>query len=320
MRRRVALRGTFYLAQLTKYLPAGGVIQAASQSVWLRLRAFRCSERRSFPGLGVGAFVRVRHVRLWSRLRQRPSAAGPERWPCLSRLTVVLFHRPLMARGVRPRPTLVPADPRRRISSPASATSSSSTPGRSPVGGLCGVTPCSSLAHRRSDPGHRRSVPSRLSWAVGFLAVPIPAGVGVRDAVLVAAFPVWRRPRCCRRRSPCVCWRSPRSCWRSPESCRRRTSPPAVPIGAGSITPPPRPNARPVDDRLLGADPRGRRLPPSFTDRATAQETRRRPRPGARHRRARTTRAPPSTTRLNARWLELAGRARGHGGSSRPSR
>ncbi len=29
--RRLALRGTFYIAQLTKYLPAGGVIQVASQ-------------------------------------------------------------------------------------------------------------------------------------------------------------------------------------------------------------------------------------------------------------------------------------------------
>jgi hypothetical protein len=28
-----------------------------------------------------------------------------------------------------------------------------------------------------------------MSWAIGFLAVPVPAGVGVREAVLVAAVP-----------------------------------------------------------------------------------------------------------------------------------
>jgi uncharacterized membrane protein YbhN (UPF0104 family) len=28
-----------------------------------------------------------------------------------------------------------------------------------------------------------------LSWAVGFLAVPIPAGVGVREAVLIGLLP-----------------------------------------------------------------------------------------------------------------------------------
>ena len=79
---RLALRGTFYIAQLTKYLPAGGVIQVASQ---LGLPADRGRPVEA-GGSGLPRHnhrrpVRLRHIRLRACPRDPTFRDGRGRWP-----------------------------------------------------------------------------------------------------------------------------------------------------------------------------------------------------------------------------------------------
>ncbi len=57
------------------------------------------------------------------------------------------------------------------------------------IGALCGGYTVLLLSVTDDINGATVSARFAMSWAVGFLAVPVPAGVGVREAVLVAAIP-----------------------------------------------------------------------------------------------------------------------------------
>ena len=51
--------------------------------------------------------------------------------------------------------------------------------------GIAGATAAVSTAYG-ADPGWQAPAAAVLAWVVGFLAVPVPAGAGVREAVFVA--------------------------------------------------------------------------------------------------------------------------------------
>jgi glycosyltransferase 2 family protein len=186
---RLILRSTFYLAQLTKYLPAGGVVQTASQ-VGLAPTAGVPIRRAvvAFPVSVVGAVAAC--GTLGTGLVFDGDLPGWTRLLALLGLgTVVFLHRGIMAwvldlahRLVKRIPDSDHLPTQRDIFSFygwALVT----------VGSLCAAyaTLLSSLDSHVNP--FFVFCAFALSWLVGFLAVPIPAGVGVREAVLVALLP-----------------------------------------------------------------------------------------------------------------------------------
>ncbi len=186
---RLVLRGTFYLAQLTKYLPVGGVVQAASQlglapSAGVPLK-------RAAVAYPVSALCAVvGGATLGSGLAFDASLPGWVRVLALCGLaTPLLLHRGLMARVLdlarRAIHRIPEADqlPTQRdiivFYGLALVT----------IGSLCAAyTVLLGSLHTGANPGTVFCA-FAVSWVIGFLAVPIPAGVGVREAVLVGLLP-----------------------------------------------------------------------------------------------------------------------------------
>ena len=186
---RIRFEATYYLAQLTKHLPAGGVVQAASQvSLAAATGMPRGRVALAFPvsvigtvaaggTLGAGAAL-ASEMPGWARALALLGLASP-----------ALLHRGLMAavlglarRFVRRVPALDRLPSQRSIllyygwalaSIGASAVAytvllRSLTSEVNPAIVFCAFA---------------------LSWTLGFLVVPLPAGIGVREAVLLAAIP-----------------------------------------------------------------------------------------------------------------------------------
>jgi uncharacterized membrane protein YbhN (UPF0104 family) len=188
-RSRAVMRGTFYLSQLTKYLPVGGVAQAASQlslapSAGITVRkaavAFPVSAVCAVAAgatLGSGLAV-AGDLPGWARVVAALGLASP-----------LLLYRPWMAktlglarRFVHRLPDIDHLPSQREIvasylwaaltigsfSVAYAVLLASTTDGENPARVFCAYA---------------------LAWVIGFLAVPIPAGLGVREALLVAFLP-----------------------------------------------------------------------------------------------------------------------------------
>jgi glycosyltransferase 2 family protein len=186
---RAAVRGTFYVAQLTKYLPVGGFAQAASQlglapTVGVPLKRATVA----FPVSAVCAVVAC--MTLGSGLALD---AGLADWirvlALLGLLTPILLRRTLMARVL---------DLARRVMHRIPGSDQLPTQrdivvfyawALVTIGSLCGAYAIllGSL-HTGANPGTVFCA-FAISWAVGFVALPIPAGVGVREAVLIGLLP-----------------------------------------------------------------------------------------------------------------------------------
>jgi uncharacterized membrane protein YbhN (UPF0104 family) len=186
---RVLLRGTFYLSQLTKYLPAGGAVQAASQ-LGLAPTAGVPLKRAAvaFPVSIVGAVAGG--ATIGAGLVFATDLPGWVRVLSLLGLSsVILLHRGLLARVLdlsrRVIHRIPTADqlPRQRdillFYGWALIT----------IGSLCAAYTVL-LGSLVSDQ-HPFQVfcAFAVSWVIGFLAIPIPAGVGVREALLVGLLP-----------------------------------------------------------------------------------------------------------------------------------
>jgi uncharacterized membrane protein YbhN (UPF0104 family) len=186
--RHVVLRGTFYLAQLTKYLPVGGIVQAASQlglaptaGVPVRRAAI------AFPVTVLGAvaacgtlgagLVFSTDLPPWIRALALLGLALP-----------AVLHRGAMAKVLELGRRFV-----HRIPSPDNLPTQRDIIafyGWALVtnGALCAAFAILMGSVVDVNPLSVFSAYA-VSWAIGFLAVPIPAGVGVREAVLVALLP-----------------------------------------------------------------------------------------------------------------------------------
>ena len=186
---RAAVRGTFYLAQLTKYLPVGGFAQAASQlglapTVGVPLKRAAVA----FPVSAVCAVVAC--ATLGSGLALDASLPGWIRVLAACGLaTPILLRRALMARVL---------DLARRVIHRIPGSDQLPTQrdivvfygwALVTIGSLCAAYAIllGSL-HTGANPGTVFCA-FALSWAIGFIAIPIPAGVGVREAVLLGLLP-----------------------------------------------------------------------------------------------------------------------------------
>lgn len=187
---RAALRGTVYLAQLTKYLPVGGVAQAASQvglarSVGVPLKratvAFPVSAVGAVAGaatLGAGV-VFASDLPVWVRALAVLGAV----------LCVLLLQRGPMGYVLDLARRFVHRVP-----------GADQLPTQTDIYMFYGwaMVTTGSLGIAYALLLHSL-VPNvnpfivfcafAVSWVIGFVAVPIPAGVGVREAVLVALIP-----------------------------------------------------------------------------------------------------------------------------------
>jgi glycosyltransferase 2 family protein len=187
--RRRRFEGDYYVSQLTKYVPAGGAVQAASQVTLATAAgvplgrvavAFPVSAVASVAaGATVGSgLVLVSDLPGWARALSLLGLAMP-----------ALLHRRFLAgvlaiarRFVRRVPASDRLPDQRSILTfyAWAVVSIGSTAGAYTV--LLG-----SLTDEAS-PGVV-FVAYAMSWTIGFLAVPLPAGIGVREAVLVACLP-----------------------------------------------------------------------------------------------------------------------------------
>jgi hypothetical protein len=186
---RPRVLGAFYASQLTKYLPAGGVVQAAGQvtlstgdGVPLRVSAAALpvfALASVVAGLTLSAGLAfASDLPVWARVL---SAAGL--------LTLVLARRPVVVWAYNTVRRLVP-----RLPAPDVLPSQ-----RAVDRGLAwaavnlitfGAGYAVLVLDLDSDAGAGRvAVAAIAAWVLGFLVVPLPSGIGVREAVLVATLP-----------------------------------------------------------------------------------------------------------------------------------
>ena len=185
----LVMRGTFYLAQLTKYLPAGGIVQTASQ-VGLAPSAGVSIKRAAvaFPVSVVGAVVAC--GTLGSGLAFDTALPGWTRVLALLGLaTVVFLYRGIMAWVIDLAHRFIARIPGSEQLPTQRDIVAFYLWALVTVGALC-------LAYAVMLASLDGSVNPififcafALSWLVGFLVVPIPAGVGVREAVLLFLLP-----------------------------------------------------------------------------------------------------------------------------------
>jgi hypothetical protein len=185
----LVLRGTFYVAQLAKYLPVGGAVQAAGQlglapaaGVPLRRAAV------AFPVTVVGAVAACTTIGsglvfsgalpMWVRLLV-----------LLGLLAPLSLHRSFLAAILDAARPVV-----RRLPTADALPSQRSIVhfylwALVTIGSLCGIQAV--LVHSLAPSASPGIVfcAFAIAWVVGFLVLPIPAGVGVREAVLVALLP-----------------------------------------------------------------------------------------------------------------------------------
>ena len=188
-RERSLLRGTFYLSQLTKYLPAGGVIQTAGQLGLARsLGISLARSAAAFPVSVVG--VAVACATLGSVLALDGDLRPELRVACaLGLISLGLLDRRVLAGGVAlvrrvvrwvPAPDLLPTQREIMVLYGWALAA---------VGGYAAAY---AVLLRSLDVELNPLFvigAFAISWIIGFLAVPFPAGVGVREGALLILLP-----------------------------------------------------------------------------------------------------------------------------------
>jgi uncharacterized membrane protein YbhN (UPF0104 family) len=186
---RRALAGSLYASQLTKYLPAGGFVQAAGQvsmSVTAGARVGQAATAAAVWALTTivagctlaAGLVFAGSLPTWVRVISLCGLLAP-----------ALLHRRALAfalhaahRLVRrvPDPDVLPTQRRTLVSFVWSLGNA-----------LTGSAAYAVLLRALDTDTSPVAVTSAfaLSWVVGFLVFPLPGGIGVREAVLVAVVP-----------------------------------------------------------------------------------------------------------------------------------
>jgi glycosyltransferase 2 family protein len=184
---RRELASGFYASQLTKYLPAGGLVQAASQvalsgsatgvgSAALRLPVFSLAVAAAGGTLGAGLMF-VGSVPVWGRV-----LAG------LGLLLPIMLDRRVLAALLRTARRFVGRLPDSDALPPQAAIL------RCYAFGLANMAAyAASFAVLLGDVADVEPLTAALAmcaaWVVGYLVVPLPSGLGVREAILIAALP-----------------------------------------------------------------------------------------------------------------------------------
>jgi glycosyltransferase 2 family protein len=186
---RLRFEAGYYLSQLTKYLPAGGVVQAASQfSLAAACGVPLGRVALAFPvsvvgtvaaGLTLGAGIALAgELPTWARALALVGLAAP-----------ALLHRRFMVALLGLARRYV-----RRIPAPDRLPSQRSILAYYvwALGGIAATAAAYAVLLRSlTDEASPTIVffAFALSWTLGFLVVPLPAGIGIRELILIAAIP-----------------------------------------------------------------------------------------------------------------------------------
>ena len=185
---RQRMAGTFYTSQLTKYLPAGGAAQAFSQVSLATATGMPLGRvALAFPVLAIAVVVAgitlgsglalARELPAWARALALLGLAAP-----------ALLHRPLLAGMLTMLRRIV-----HRIPSP------DRLPGQRSIWNCYAWALVNLAAYSAAYAVLLRSLTGvdpvltfcafAVSWVAGFVVLPLPAGVGVREAAIVAIVP-----------------------------------------------------------------------------------------------------------------------------------
>jgi hypothetical protein len=186
---KLTLRGTFYLAQLTKYLPAGGIVQTASQiglspSAGVPIRRSAVAVPVSVVGVSVACATVGTGLAFDSALPSWTRVLA-----LLGAFSVVLLHRGLMAWVIDLAHRLVSRIPDSEQLPTQRDILIFYAWALCTVGSLCAAYAVLLNSLDSDESPFFVFCAFALSWLVGYLAIPIPAGVGVREAVLVFLLP-----------------------------------------------------------------------------------------------------------------------------------
>ena len=186
---RLRFEAGYYLSQLTKYLPAGGIVQAASQvSLAAATGAPLGRLAVAFPvsvvgtvaaGATLGAGIALAgELPGWARALALVGLAAP-----------ALLYRRFLAAVLRLARRYV-----RRIPAPDRLPSQRSILAYYlwALAAIGATAAAYAVLLRSLTDGASPTIvffAFALSWTLGFLVVPLPAGIGVREVILIAAIP-----------------------------------------------------------------------------------------------------------------------------------
>jgi hypothetical protein len=184
---RASTTGSYYSSQLTKYLPAGGVVQAASQAAFaadgttplasavVALPVYALATVAAAATVGAGIALDA-NVAGWWRIVAALGVLSP-----------AVLYRPLLRRAL----TLLRRVSRRMPEAEHLPAQSSIV--RCYAASIVNIG-AFGLAYALLVQPSVVSVltltsAAAVAWAIGFIVVPLPAGIGAREAVLVSVVP-----------------------------------------------------------------------------------------------------------------------------------
>jgi glycosyltransferase 2 family protein len=188
-RDRRAVSNALWLSQLSKYIPGGGVFQATGQ-ITLSSVAHRSNKRVAIAFIVSAASQAAAGLVLSVGLVFLPGAPGWVRWLApLGLLAPLVLTRPVLTLGMRLGRRITRHVPDVDHLPPPKWIATAFAWGLLNIG-------CFGLSYgvilHSLDPGTPiwgATSAFAIAWVVGFLVLPIPSGLGIREAVLYATLP-----------------------------------------------------------------------------------------------------------------------------------
>lgn len=182
---RHTLDDAFYTSQLLKYTPVGGLAQAVSQAALARTDEVGMT--RAATAMIVSKLTTVVSAGVFGPVLALSNSSLPGwiRLALLTTPTVLVFgHRPLMAWALTRLQGLVPRVPDHAIL-PDQDRIWRSVAWCAGALTMAGIAFATLAITAGLEVGWVQAVSGfALAWAIGFLVIPIPAGVGIREASL----------------------------------------------------------------------------------------------------------------------------------------
>lgn len=186
---RRAVSNALYLSQLSKYVPGGGIFQATGQ-ITLSAAAHRPAKRVAIAFVVSAASAAAAGLVIAGFLVTLTGAPGWIRWLVpLGFLAPVLLTRPVLTFGMRIGRRITRHVPDIDHLPPTRAIASAFGWGVLNVG-CFGLSYAIILHSMAPDTPILGAVSAfALAWVIGFLILPVPSGLGIREAVLYTTLP-----------------------------------------------------------------------------------------------------------------------------------
>jgi glycosyltransferase 2 family protein len=186
---RRAVSNALYVSQLSKYLPGGGVFQATGQ-ITLSAAAHRPAKRVAIAFVVSAASQAAAGFVIAAFLVTLTGAPGWLRWLApLGFLAPIVLTRPVLTFGMRVGRRITRHVPDVDHLPPGRAIAAAFGWGVLNIGcfGLSYAIILHSLEPETPILGATSAF--ALAWVIGFLVLPVPSGLGIREAILYATLP-----------------------------------------------------------------------------------------------------------------------------------